>query len=414
MIQKTVVDYASLPQGRKQDPNLISMRTSMIPRSVITRSVRNLTVSVLLSMVVGLFAPNWGNAQTFSVYYSFSSHQAARFGVIRDSAGNFYGTTEFGGLNGTGTIYALSSAGRDVVLYQFGPSPDASGPGALLRGSDGNFYGTSLGGGAFGYGTIFKFGPAGEQVLYSFTGESDGGSPSASGLVEDAEGNLYGTTINGTGTVFKLNTSGELTTLHAFTGGSDGNMPWSGVIVDAAGNVYGTTEFGGSFNLGTVFKINPAGTETVLINFNGTDGSRPYGQLIRDTEGNFFSTTWEGGTHNCGNIFKLNKYDQVTVIYNFGGVPDGCNPIYGVVRDSQGNFYGTTEWGGNIGGFGYGIVFMVTAEGTESVLYNFSGYTNYGAGEATGELVLDSTGNLYGTTIAGGADGGGTIFKVTP
>jgi uncharacterized repeat protein (TIGR03803 family) len=261
---------------------------------MIPRSVRSLTVSALLSLVVGLFAPRWGNAQTFSVFYSFTRNQAAPFGVIRDGAGTLFGTTETGGLNGTGTIYSLSPDGKDTVLYQFGPSPDASSPGTLVRGSDGNFYGTSLAGGAFGYGTIFRYGPGGEQVLYSFTGGSDGGSPSQSGVVEDAEGNLYGTTINGTGTVFKLNSSGVLTTLHTFTGGSDGNLPWSGVIIDAEGNVYGTTEFGGASNLGTVFKINPAGTETVLISFNGTDGSRPYGQLIRDNEGNFFSTAMGG------------------------------------------------------------------------------------------------------------------------
>jgi uncharacterized repeat protein (TIGR03803 family) len=102
------------------------------------------------------------------------------------------------------------------------------------------------------------------------------------------------------------------------------------------------------------------------------------------------------------------------VIYNFGNVPDGCDPVYGVVRDSEGNFYGTTEWGGNIGGAGYGTVFKVTADGVESVLYNFSGFTNDGAGEASGQLVVDPAGNLYGTTLAGGASGGGTIFKVTP
>ncbi|HVI08994.1 MAG TPA: choice-of-anchor tandem repeat GloVer-containing protein [Candidatus Binatia bacterium] len=382
---------------------------------MISRSVRHVTVAALLLTAIGLFAPHRGYAQTFSLFYSFTSHQAAPFGVIRDAAGSLYGTTEFGGLNGTGTIYTLSPDGRETVLYQFGPSPDASSPGTLMRGSDGNLYGTSVGGGAFGYGTIFRYGPGGERILYSFTGGSDGGSPSSSGVVQDAEGNLYGTTTDGTGTVFKLNSSGELTTLHTFTGGSDGNLPWSGVIVDAAGNVYGTTEFGGASNSGTVFKLNPAGVETVLINFNGTDGYRPYGRLIRDAEGNFFSTTWAGGTYGCGTVFKLNKYDEESVIYNFGTAPDGCNPIYGVVRDSLGNFYGTTAWGGNIGGAGYGVVFMLKEDGTESVLYNFSGFQNYGAGQASGNLVVDPAGNLYGSTLAGGQNCGcGTIFKVTP
>lgn len=381
---------------------------------MLARSLRKLVACASVSLVMVLFAPCLASAQTFSLFLSFPGYQGAPFGIIRNSAGTFYGTTEFGGHNNTGTIYSLSPAGKDSILYEFGPRPDASSPGTLMRGSDGNFYGTSLAGGTFGLGTIFKFGPGGEQVLYSFTGGSDGGSPSASGVVEDAEGNLYGSTTNGTGTVFKLNTSGELITLHSFTGGSDGNLPWSGVVVDAAGNVYGTTEFGGAYNLGTVFKINPAGTETVLISFNGTDGERPYGQLTRDAEGNFFSTTWEGGAYGCGNVFKLDRYGHESVIYNFANVPDGCNPVYGVIEDSHGNFYGTTEWGGNNGGSGYGTVFMVKADGAESVLYNFSGFENDGAAQASGELVVDPAGNVYGTTLAGGGAGAGAVFKVTP
>jgi uncharacterized repeat protein (TIGR03803 family) len=121
-----------------------------------------------------------------------------------------------------------------------------------------------------------------------------------------------------------------------------------------------------------------------------------------------------GGTYNCGNVFKLNKDGVESVIYNFENVPDGCHPIYGVALDSAGNFYGTTTEGGNIGGYGAGTIFEVTADGSESVLYNFSGYTNDGADEASGQLVVDPSGNLYGATLAGGANGGGTILKVTP
>jgi uncharacterized repeat protein (TIGR03803 family) len=367
---------------------------------------------VLWSMAV-LFAPHRGSAQTFSVVHSFTTRQSAPYGIIRDGTGNFYGTTEGGGLNGSGTIYSMSPTGKVTVLYQFGPSPDAAGPGTLMRSSDGNFYASSIAGGANGYGSIFKFGPAGEQVLYSFTGGSDGASPSLGALAQDAEGNLYGVTTSNQGTVFKLNSAGELTTLHTFTGGSDGGGTYAGVILDAAGNIYGTTQFGG-LNWGVVYKINPAGTETILVNFNLTNGGRPYAELIRDTEGNFYSTTWMGGTYNCGTVFKLNKYGEESVIYSFAGPPnDACNPVYNVVRDSHGTFYGNSEWGGNVF-YGLGTVFMVKPDGTESVLYNF-GPANYGAAEATGELVLDPAGNLYGATLAGGADCDcGVIYKITP
>jgi uncharacterized repeat protein (TIGR03803 family) len=380
---------------------------------MIQKLIRNVVIALLL-LVAGLVVPQRGDAQTFSVFHSFTDRQSAPgAGVIRDAAGNLYGTTQAGGLGG-GTIYVLSPTGKDTLLYQFGPSPDGAAPGALMRSSDGNFYGATREGGAFGYGAIFKFGAAGERVLYSFTRGSDGAYPSLGALAEDAEGNFYGVTTDNNGTVFKLNSSGDLTTLYTFTGGSDGGGPDSGVILDAAGNIYGTAQFGG-INFGVVFKISPTGTETVLVTFNGTNGKRPYAPLIRDTDGTFYSTTYAGGTYGCGTVFKINKYGEESVIYSFANVPDGCSPNLGVVRDAHGTLFGTTDAGGTSGGIGEGILFMLKSDGTETVLHNFGSSTGDGAYALSGELMLDPAGNLYGATLEGGAVCNcGTIYKVTP
>ena len=184
----------------------------------------------------------------------------------------------------------------------------------LLQDASGNLYGTTFAGGTNGYGTVFKVTPAGvETVLYSFSGGTDGQYPQA-GLIQDASGNLYGTTYgidlyggtNSNGTVFKVTPSGVGTVLYSFGTGTDGNYPYAGLIQDASGNLYGTTTGGGANNKGTVFKVTPAGVETVLHSFGtGTDGRYPYAGLIQDTSGNLYGTTHGGGTNNIGTVFKI-------------------------------------------------------------------------------------------------------------
>lgn len=363
-------------------------------------------------------------AQIFTVVYAFSGPDGAnpRAGVILDARGTLYGTTEAGGAFGYGTVFKLETTGKETVLHSFtggdGLWPEAG----LLRDQDGTLYGTTTVGGTseggqcrFGCGTVFKLDRTGkETVLYAFTGGKDGRGPAAS-LVRDAAGNLYGTTQEGGsggagwGTVFKVDITGKETVLHTFTGGADGGNPWAGLVRDLSGNLYSTTFAGGippSYD-GTVFEISKTGKETILYSFAGADGSSPEAGVVRDREGNLYGTTTMGGTSNVGTVFKLDKNGNETVLHTFTARLDGGYPWAGVVRDAAGNLYGTT----NVGGlYDRGVIFRVDPTGIETVLYSFSGETD---GSYPSGLTLDATGALYGTA-QGGSRKSGLIFKLIP
>lgn len=280
------------------------------------------------------------------------------------------------------------------------------------------------------------------KVLYTFTGGADGGYPAGS-LIEDAKGNLYGTAelggnLNcappgGCGTVFELTTAGKFILLHTFAGGTDGASPYAALLMDAAGNLYGTTSAGGGASgcfgngCGTVFKIDPKGTETVLYSFQGkADGGLPYSTLIMDKAGNFYGTTFVGGdlscslsSSGCGTVFKLTNTGKETVLYSFTGGTDGAYPPdEALAVDSTGNFYGTTSRGGDLSCSppdGCGTVFKLAKTGKQTVLHAFTGAAA-GPAAADGELpesgpiLID--GYLYGTTVAGGAFGLGTVYSI--
>lgn len=250
-----------------------------------------------------------------TVLHTFSSGtdgDSPYAGLIRDPAGNLYGTTYLGGGRNAGTAFKLDINGNETVLHTFsiggggGYYPQAG----LLRDAAGNLYGTTNIGGASFWGTVFKLDKAGKfSVLYSFTGGVDGGAPYA-GLIGDAAGNLYGTTYiggaSGQGTVFKLDKNGNETVLHSFAGGADGSSPYAGLIRDAAGNLYGTTVYGGTSNRGTIFKLDVNGNETILHSFSfNVDGGYPQGGLIRDPAGRLYGTTTYGGVSNNGTAFAL-------------------------------------------------------------------------------------------------------------
>jgi uncharacterized repeat protein (TIGR03803 family) len=264
--------------------------------------------------------------------------------------------------------------------------------------------------------------PDGFSLLHNFTGPPDGAN-SAAGLVEDAVGNLYGTTSQGgitggacgsvgCGIVFKMDQSGNETVLHSFDGQPDGASPLAGLVLDAAGNMYGTTSLGGTANFGTVFKLDSTGTETVLYSFaGGPDGADPVADLVLDAAGNLLGTTSMGGTSGAGTVFKLDSTGKESVLYTFSGGPDGSTPMAGLILDDEGNMYGTTFAGGagpctlpergrSTAPASCGVVFKLDTTGTESVLHSFTGEPD-GASPA-GDLVRDSAGNLYGTTVAGG------------
>jgi uncharacterized repeat protein (TIGR03803 family) len=342
-----------------------------------------------------------------TVLHSFTSTQASpTAGVIRDSAtGDLYGTASTGG-GGGGMVYKLDATGHETVLHSFGAVPGGSKPDAgVIRDASDNLYGTTTSGGARGFGVVYKLDPSGhETVLHNFTGGADGGVPYA-GVIRDAAGNLYGTTaLGGTvgnGVVYKLHPTGHETVLYRFTGGTDGSQPYAGVILDSAGNLYGTTPFGGTAGNGVVYKLDPTGHETVLYSFSGgADGGRPYAGVIRDSAGNLYGTTYLGGTANAGVVYKLDPAGNETVLHRFTGGADGNNPYAGVIRDSAGNLYGTTYGG---------VVYKLDPAGNVTVLHSFTGADGF---FISAGVIRDAAGNLYGTASRGGSGDAGVVYKV--
>lgn len=321
------------------------------------------------------------------------------------------------------------------ILYQFTNPTDGGGPtGRLVRDSEGNLYGVG-GGGPDNYGVVFRLTPAGkETVLHSFNG-SDGSFPEG-GLVRDADGNLYGTTSeggpNGYGNVFKLTAAGVYTVLHNFHGAPDGARPEGDLLLDAAGNLYGTTVEGGkgcsnpygASGCGTVFKVTAAGEESILHRFaDSPDGAHPAAGLLADQDGNFYGTTAAGGNvfegTPLGTVFRLTAAGEETVLYRFNGINDGDgqDPQSTLIWGESGDLYGTTVEGGPNG---WGTVFRLTRTGTESILYSFPRFSDDGESPEAG-VVRDAAGNLYGTALIGGAentgcsgDGCGAVYKLTP
>jgi len=326
-----------------------------------------------------------------------------------------------------------------TVLYNFCSQPNCTDgeypAGPLVQDNDGNLYGTTLLGGSStacppwnGCGTVFKLAADGTYtVLHSFAGSPDGAEPNG-GLVLDADGNLYGTTSSGgtgtgndcsylgCGTVFKLAPDGTETVLYSFTDGADGAWPQGGLALDAKGNLYGAAFNGGPYmcenysSCGTIFKVSPSGKETTLWDFTGDkDDGNPNGGLVRDAQGDLYGTTAQQGDLDltAGTVFELTASGKYKRLHAFNLGPRGGSPLAGLVRDAQGNLYGTTYFGGILScyydGFydnGCGVVFEITATKKETVLHKFTDGKD-GALPMTG-LVLDGQGNLYGTTQYGG------------
>ena len=325
-------------------------------------------------------------------------------------------------------MVASSSAQTFTVLHVFTGGMDGVGPEAgLAQDGSGNLYGTTISGGVDGGGVVFEVNIVGtETILHSFTGYNgtgDGASPDAA-LIRDKAGNFYGSTFYGgssgagcggsCGTVFKVDTSGIETVLYSFAGGSaDGCSPWGGLIRDAAGNLYGTTSFCGSSGLGTLWKLDKNGKETILHSFAGADGAYPnYGNLLMDKRGNLYGVTRQGGSANEGVVYRLTKSGRLTVLHSFTGpaTPDGCLPVGTLVMDPEGSLYGAT---GACGAFGYGTVWKLDKNGEQTILHAFDWSASDGA-YPFGGVVQDSEGNLYGSTGRGGpGDGDGTVYKLS-
>jgi uncharacterized repeat protein (TIGR03803 family) len=365
--------------------------------------------------------------------------------LILGSDGSFYGTTSQGGAYNAGAVIKVTAAGVESVLYSFsgggldGDSLDGAYPEAgLIEGSPGVFYGTSYGGGAYELGTVFEVTSSGvETVLHSFSGKYgiagiyDGAEPQST-LIRGSgsDGNFYGTTIQGgpsqSGTVFTITAAGAETVLYSFTGNvsgsTDGAGPYASLLLGSDGNFYGTTWVsGGVSGIGTVFKLTPAGVETVLHSFCGggissgcLDGSYPQAALIQGSDGNYYGTTTTGGANHAGSIYKLTPNGDLSVFYSFSG-DDGDDPVAGLIEGSDGSLYGTTNQGGT---YGRGTVYRISLAGEETVLHSFDGADNGLSGNGDGaqplsSLLQGSDGNFYGMTDQGGAHAVGSIFMLT-
>ena len=304
---------------------------------------------------------------------------------------------------------------------------------SLVQGSDGNVYGTNPAGGIYGVGgAAFKITPGDKkQMIYSFCAEpncADGSSPFA-GLVLANDRDFYGTTEQGGaynfGTIYKITSGGTLTTLYSFCaqpGCPDGSFPDAPLVQATDGNFYGPTGSGGRLNKGTIFKITSGGTLTTLYSFCAQpgcpDGSGPVAGLVQAADGNFYGTTTGGGNGTFdGTVFEITSTGSLTTVYKFCTQPncaDGNYPFAGLTEATDGNFYGTTSRGG---ANGYGTVFKVTSIGTLTTLYSFcvqSACSENGIFPTAG-LVQATDGNFYGTTSDGGnGTPAGTLFKITP
>lgn len=346
--------------------------------------------------------------------------------------GTLYGTTSAGGTYHEGTVFDVTTTGKETVLHSFGFANDGVQPSGALINVNGTLYGTTAGGGKNGYGIVFSVTTAGsEAVLHNFNGGFDGAYPN--GSLISVKGTLYGTTYDGgakcanssgCGTVFRVTTAGKEKVIYSFGGGSDGANPFAGLI-HVKSTLYGTTGLGGaacagSLGCGTVFSVTTTGKERVLYSFGSLpDAENPFAGLI-NVKGTLYGTTGYGGakctiSYGCGAVFSVTTTGKERVLYSFGGDSDGAAPVASLI-DVKGTLYGTTEVGGAADD---GTVFSVTTTGGENVLYSFGGGSD-GAYPYAG--LISVKGELYGTTKAGGVSGCskkfqpgcGTVFALTP
>jgi uncharacterized repeat protein (TIGR03803 family) len=339
--------------------------------------------------------------------------------------GMLYGTTRSGGRKDRGTVYGISTSGKERILYAFVKKGAGKAPDGSLIDVNGTLYGTTSFGGAYGVGTVYSLTTAGSQkVLYSFSGS--GGEIPAAGLTY-VKGKFYSTTFAGgshnAGTVYSVTTDGTQKVLYNFAGGSDGDGPRE--LIDVNGILYGTTAVGGGSGClnnegcGTVFSVTTTGKENVLYRFGGgADGANPYDGLV-NVDGTLYGTTLTGGSGSCvqvngagcGTVFSVTVTGDEKVVYNFVGGSDGIGPFAGLTA-VNGTLYGTTSSGGDLGcanSAGCGTIFSVATAGVERVLHRF-GSGSDGADPEAGLANVSNT--LYGTTLGGGARSNGTVFAL--
>ena len=416
-------------------------------------------LSVVVLVVLTFVATTRSAAQQETVLHSFDANGTDGYlpvsSLMVDATGNIFGTTTYGGAYGNissfysgGTAFELKRNGGvwvEKILHNFGSGTDGEFAfSAPILDRSGNLYGVTSGGGTYGSGTAFvlKGVASSERDLHDFGGVNGDGRGPIADLIFDKSGNLYGTTneggTDGVGTVFELRPKQgggwAEKVLYSFPmNKKQGRYPYGSLVFDAAGNLYGTTNGGGSYNSGTVFKLTPSGggnwTEEVIYSFNYKDsgGSQPTAGLVIDAAGNLYGTTYFGngtgcGGGGCGTAFELMPSVgggwTEKVLHSFGSGMDGYGPYGRLVFDLAGNLYGNTLYGG---AYVLGTVFKLTPSATgewaETIIHNF------GSGQdgqiPRGSLIMDASGNLFGTTFYGGTSiacgsGCGTVFEIKP
>jgi uncharacterized repeat protein (TIGR03803 family) len=392
-------------------------------------STRLFVFACAFVLAFALSASSPAHAQTFTILHNFASSDgsAPLAGLVIDAKQNLYGTASSGGEYNGGVVFKASRSGAEMVMHSFGSGTDGSSPeGSLIIDSAGNLYGTTFAGGTAGAGTVFKISSNGkESILYSFAGGDDGANPVA-GLTINTSGNLYGTTSSGgaynSGTVFEVSSTGQHTVLYCFGSiANDGTDPVAGVTLDPKGNLYGTASAGGSYGYGTVFELKYSAsgfTENILHTFEmQNDGGTPYAGLIFDRSGNLYGAATQGGdgSGGGGTVFELTRSAGNWTFNVLDGLAGWG--ISGTFRNllfdaSTGVIYATTHCDG---AYSAGTVYSLTPSAgswSYTELYTFTGGTN--GYYVFSNLVMDKSGNLYGTTNTGGANGYGEIFKVAP
>lgn len=425
------------------------MNNNSHPR--IWRSMIGLTgviATLAFASTLVLIPPQSARAAALTTLYNFCSKAdctdgSLANGLIQGFDGNIYGTTLEGGTHclGCGTVFKLTPSGKLSTLHSFCSAAgctDGQNPTGLIQGTDGQLYGTTFSGGTHGNnGTVFKITPSGTlTTLYSMFKISR--YPDRP-LLQEANGNFYGNSAGGglafNGSIYKTTPSGKVATLYSFclqSGCPDGSLP-NRLIQASNGSLYGTTAEGGILNsscslgCGTVFEISK-GSLTTLYSFCSQsgcpDGQFSLSELVQATDGNFYGTTNRGGEHgDNGTVFMITPTGTLTTLYSFcsqtnsqGDCLDGASPIAGLIQSTDGNLYGFTQYGGANSAscnLGCGTVFKITPAGTLTTLYSFCSHSNCTDGYAPGTLIQDTDGNFYGTTSGGGANNGGSVFRLS-
>jgi len=385
------------------------------PTAKVATALELLSGSMPAVVLLFAFATTTAHAQTLATLVNFDLTNGANSTatLVQGPDGELYGTTYSGGAASKGTIFRMSPAGALTSLHSF-TGPDGQNPiGGLVLARQGGLLGTTFVGGAYGqntngYGTVVRMTVSESfSLVQSFDG-TEGQNPEGA-LTLGNDGNYYGTArfggANGAGAVVKITPAGAITDLHNFVGPTDGSEPIAGLTLGRDGNFYGVTYTGGAGFGGTIFKVTPGGTFTLLHNFtDSSDGSGSVSTLLLGTDGNFYGTTGSGGAKGAGTAFRITPAGVFRVLHSFDG-SDGTGPG-ALVLGTDGNFYGVTSSGGSSN---FGTVFRMNPAGGVAVLHNFSG--SDGENPYAG-LVQHTNGKLYGVTYSGGSNGDGTIFSM--